>query len=50
MTSNPVRLLLGFVLRAPLYHCTVCHFQFYDLRHPEARANHPNALAADFRK
>lgn len=35
LTANPVRLLFG-VLRAPLYHCTFCRYQFYDPRRPGA--------------
>jgi DNA-directed RNA polymerase subunit RPC12/RpoP len=31
LTTNPVRRLLG-LMGAPLYHCTVCHFQFHDFR------------------
>lgn len=31
LTTKPVRRLLGMV-GAPLYHCTCCHFQFYDFR------------------
>ena len=35
LTANPVRRFLG-LLRAPLYHCTFCRYQFYDVRRPAA--------------
>lgn len=31
LTTNPLRRLLGSI-GAPLYRCTLCHFQFYDFR------------------
>ena len=31
LNKNPLRLLLA-IFRAPLYHCTFCRLQFWDLR------------------
>ena len=31
LNKNPLRLLLG-LLQAPLYHCTFCRLQFWDVR------------------
>ena len=31
MNKNPLRMLL-MVVRAPLYHCTFCRLQFWDVR------------------
>jgi uncharacterized protein with PIN domain len=43
LNKNPLRLLLR-MFGAPLYHCTFCRLQFWDLR-----ARHPGVASAERR-
>lgn len=45
LNKNPLRLLLG-ILHAPLYHCTFCRLQFWDLRKRQARSQPVRAKVA----